>query len=125
MLLYGKFTTGFAAGGKIAVVEYEPETVKSWGNDLCPDRWADVQRDPGLPTSSSPTLIPSSPAGWIVNGRAASRDIAIGDGRFEVAAFAKNLLDQDRFTWTANTNVFAALTFERARSFGLEVTVEY
>ena len=55
-----------------------------------------------------------SPAGWVVNGRIALRDIKLSHGDLEVALWGKNLTDQDRIMFPINFFFLGSASYERA-----------
>ena len=62
---------------------------------------------------------------WIANARVALQDISIGSGHLEIAAWARNLFD-DRGTVWGNYLYFAAgTTYEPARTYGLDMIVDF
>ncbi|MCP5400371.1 MAG: TonB-dependent receptor [Sphingobium sp.] len=66
-----------------------------------------------------------SPAGWVVNGRLALRDINIADHKVELALWGRNLFDNDRLvSATAIPNLVGA-SYESARTFGVDLTFDF
>jgi iron complex outermembrane receptor protein len=63
---------------------------------------------------------------WIVNGRVALKDINLGGVKAEVAAWARNLFDTQRFSYALNiSNIFIGGNYIPARSYGLDVNVSF
>ena len=63
--------------------------------------------------------------GWVLNTRVALRDIAIGGASLEIAGWARNLTDQDRPAYGVNFAYAGALTYEPARTYGVDVTLKF
>lgn len=83
---------------------------------------------PGIFTTTVPPLfedVHKTGGNWIANARIALKDISIGSGSLEIAAWARNLFD-DRGTVWGNYIYFAAgTTYEPARTYGLDVIVDF
>jgi iron complex outermembrane receptor protein len=80
-----------------------------------------------LPIPAGHALAEFAPARWLVNARAALTDISFSHGsRLEVALWAKNLLDEDSILWSQSvTTVTASTSYERARTWGVELTYDF
>jgi len=65
------------------------------------------------------------PTSWIVNGRAALRGIKLGQTELEVAAWVVNLTNDRHVTYAANLNLVMGADYERARTFGLDVSMNF
>lgn len=80
-----------------------------------------------LPMPAGHALAEFAPARWMLNARAALTDISFSHGgRLEVALWAKNLLDEDSILWSQSvTTVTASTSYERARTWGLDVTYDF
>ena len=81
----------------------------------------------GNPNRNAPTLavLKTSPAVWIVNGRAAIRDIKIGGADVEVAAWARNLTNNKDYIYALIVVGVGEVNFQPARTFGIDVSVRY
>lgn len=86
-------------------------------------------------TSPSAVLAPVfdaaqySPAGWIWNARVALTNIKVGNrGEVEVALWGRNLTDNKRTTFPLgfqNPAFMYSATFERARTYGIDINFDY
>jgi iron complex outermembrane receptor protein len=66
------------------------------------------------------------PGAWLVNGRIALVDIAFGHGlKGQIALWARNLFDNKDPTFTAYLGPFTGANYERARTFGLDLSAEF
>ena len=62
---------------------------------------------------------------WIANARVALTDIPLGSGHLEIAGWARNLLDNHGTLW-GNYSFFAAgTTYEPARTYGLDLILDF
>ncbi len=67
-----------------------------------------------------------SPETWVVNARAALRNVALGNGwTGEVALWGRNLTDDDSVQFSTNFGSFPSGTFQEARSYGIDFVVHY
>ena len=65
-------------------------------------------------------------ASWMVNARAALRNIKIGGVDAELAVWAKNLTQNREATFALTTlNVFGAANYVPARTFGADLTIKF
>lgn len=89
--------------------------------------WHDKVRMVGrLPIPAGHESIEFSPAIWTVNARVALMNIAAAHGGVEVGLWARNLFDQDAAMWTSSIqSISASTTYERARTFGLDVIFDF
>lgn len=63
---------------------------------------------------------------WVVNGRAALKDIKMGGLNAELAVWGRNLFDKQRFSYALNiSNIFLGGNYIPARSYGLDLTVSF
>lgn len=62
---------------------------------------------------------------WIVNGRMGLSDISVGGASVDVALWARNLFDDRSLAWASNLSFIYAGSYERARTFGVDLTVRY
>ncbi|MCB2078686.1 MAG: TonB-dependent receptor [Novosphingobium sp.] len=91
------------------------------------------QSDMGLaqnPDSPLPAITPAlieQPSYWLVNGRIALRDlINVGGAKAEVALWGKNLTDEKAIGFALNmNNIFGSANFIPARSYGVDLTIEF
>jgi iron complex outermembrane receptor protein len=65
------------------------------------------------------------PAAWIVNGRISLDEIDLGRAKGSLALWARNLLDDKSPRYTIALGVAVAASYERARTVGLDFTVEF
>jgi len=66
-----------------------------------------------------------SPAGWVVNGRLALRDINVADHKVEVALWGRNLFNNDRLVGATAVPNQVSTSYEAARTFGVELTFDF
>ena len=71
------------------------------------------------------TAFAFSPAGWIVNGRLALRDIKLSRGDLEIAAWGRNVFDNKRSEFPLDLSFEAVGTYTAARTFGVDVIYNY
>ena len=90
------------------------------------------QSDMGLAQNANaplPLLVPAlieQPSYWLVNGRIALRDLEIGGAKTEFALWAKNLTDEKAIGFALNLNqIFGSANFIPARSYGIDLTIEF
>lgn len=70
--------------------------------------------------------IGSTPATWVVNARAALKEVDIGkDLKGEVALWGRNLTDDDNLNFSTNFGAFVSGTFQEERSYGIDLIVNY
>lgn len=63
---------------------------------------------------------------WTVNGRLALKDLKVGPLDAELALWGRNLFDKQRFSYALNiSNIFLGANYIPARSYGLDLTVEF
>jgi iron complex outermembrane receptor protein len=66
------------------------------------------------------------PGNMIVNGHASLRNLNIGQIKSEVSIWVKNLTDDKKPIFATQANgILASASFERARTFGLDLTIEF
>jgi len=69
------------------------------------------------------TTIPSA---WLVNGRVALTDVTFGHGlKGTIALWGRNLFDNKDPVFTAYLGPFTGATYERARTFGVDLSAEF
>jgi iron complex outermembrane receptor protein len=74
------------------------------------------------PQLRAATLMPSA---WVVNGRIALADLKLGGKKAEIALWGRNLADNKRFT-ELDQGVFMYYgRYQRARTYGVDVTFEF
>ncbi|CCW16260.1 TonB-dependent receptor [Sphingobium indicum BiD32] len=66
-----------------------------------------------------------SPAGWVMNGRLALRDINIADHKVELALWGRNLFDNDRLVGATAVPNQVSTSYEPARTFGVELIFDF
>lgn len=72
-----------------------------------------------------PAMI-KEPAYLLVNGRVALRELDLGGVTTQVALWGKNLTDQKAKTFTLNlSDIFSAANYIPARSYGVDLTIEF
>jgi len=83
----------------------------------------DANANRGIPAFAIMRDVPSY---WIVNGRAALRDVSFGPLKGEIAVWGKNLFDEDKMSFgLINGGFEAAAYYIAARSYGLDLTIEF
>lgn len=65
------------------------------------------------------------PSYWIFNGRIALRDLDLGGVRTELAAWGRNLTDNRSANYALNFGLMGAATYIPARTYGLDLTVQF
>lgn len=110
------------------------ETAPIWGNAYLFFRtdaaWRSEQRTYSNPVQSAAIpiigLIDHSDATWIVNARASIKDISLAGGTAELAIWARNLTDDDSATFPLGfSNFLVSSTFQRARTFGVDLIFDF
>lgn len=66
-----------------------------------------------------------APAYWVLNGRVALKDLDIAGVKTELAAWGRNLADNRSASYILNLGVIAGANYIPARSYGLDMTVEF
>ena len=66
-----------------------------------------------------------SPAAWSVNSRLALRNMEFGAGKAELAFWAKNIFDNDVSVFPINFSTVASASYERARTFGVDLILDF
>jgi len=67
----------------------------------------------------------TSPATWLINARVALADVKVANTKGEVALWVRNLTDNGRVTFGAPFPVFATGMYERARTYGVDVSFKF
>lgn len=63
---------------------------------------------------------------WIVNGRVALKEMNLGGIKADLAVWARNLFDKQRFSYALNiSNIFIGGNYIPARSYGMDLTVSF
>ncbi len=63
---------------------------------------------------------------WLVNGRAALKNLSLGGLKGELALWGRNLFDKQRFSYALNLNdIFLGANYIPARSYGMDLTVSF
>lgn len=66
-----------------------------------------------------------SPATWIVNGRAALKDLDIGGVKTELAVWGKNLTNNRSANFALITDFLASANYQPARTYGVDLIVAF
>ncbi|HKT75586.1 MAG TPA: TonB-dependent receptor [Sphingobium sp.] len=80
-------------------------------------------RQTTLTAAYNPVLY--SDAMWVVNGRVALRDVKLGGSKAEIAAWVRNLTDSDNPAQPIYFGTFATTNYQRARTFGVDLTFDF
>jgi iron complex outermembrane receptor protein len=62
---------------------------------------------------------------WILNGRVALVDMQVGAGRAQAALWARNIFDNRNLVQFVGVGPVGSTIYERARTFGVDLTFEY
>jgi iron complex outermembrane receptor protein len=65
------------------------------------------------------------PPTWIVNARVALADIKVLNTTAEVALWGRNLTDEDHMAFAAAFPFYVAGSYERARTYGVDVNFKF
>ena len=76
-----------------------------------------------LPADYDPIL--SSDPLWLINSRVALRHVNVGGAKVELAGWVKNLTDADNPTFPIYYSFAGSATYERARTYGADLTIEF
>jgi iron complex outermembrane receptor protein len=78
-------------------------------------------------TNVTPDLesVMRAPAAWIVNARVALADLKVAGGTAEVALWGRNLTDEDHLVFAAAFPLYVAGSYERARTYGVDISFKY
>ncbi|HEX7819711.1 MAG TPA: TonB-dependent receptor [Sphingobium sp.] len=90
--------------------------------------WRDKLRLDSNSTRNNPVYasLAYSPASWIVNGRASLRNLDLGGVKTEVAGWVKNLTQNRAATFALINGGFeASANFQPARTYGVDLTIEF
>ena len=66
-----------------------------------------------------------SPGTAIVNGRLALSHVALGGGTIEAALWGRNIFNERSLAYPPSYPYGMFTTYDRARTFGLDVTLRY
>jgi iron complex outermembrane receptor protein len=66
-----------------------------------------------------------SPATTLINGRVVLSSIDVGPGRLEAAVWARNILNERSLAYPPSYPFLISTTYERARTFGLDLSYRY
>jgi iron complex outermembrane recepter protein len=130
-----------SSGGRYELT-YRPKwTGSAWGQYETPPLWGEAFASFRLDASYQSRAFqdpnpdrsigwapgfPYQDAYWVVNGRAALRDIDVGGAKAEIGAWVKNLNNSGATAFGLNLfNTLATANFIPARTYGLDVIVEY
>ena len=113
-------------------VTYESEPEAAFGNARLMIRFDTNYRSkvitPGIFTTAvQPELqsIYKTGGNWIANARVALTDIPLGSGHLEIAGWARNLVNNRGTVWGNYSYFVAGTTYEPARTYGLDVIVNF
>ena len=111
---------------------YESEPEATLGNARLMIRFDTNYRSkvvtPGIFTTTvAPMFEPVYRTGgnWIANARVGLKDVTLGSGKVEIAAWARNLLNNRGTLWGGFVYFAAGTTYEPARTYGLDLTVDF
>lgn len=80
-------------------------------------------RQTTLTSAYDPVLY--SDAMWVVNSRIALRDINLGGSKVELAGWVRNLTDSDNPAQPIFFGSFATTNYQRARTYGVDLTLSF
>ncbi len=66
-----------------------------------------------------------TPASWIVNGRLALKDINLGGVQTELAVWSRNMFDNKNFNYALNLGPITGAAYTAARTFGVDLNIEF
>lgn len=109
------------AGGHVSMrVDGQFKSEYLLTSDTSPGTGPTAQEDPLLRESAT------APDQWLVNARLALTDIEIGSrAKLGISLWGKNLFDNDNIIQFAYLSFAGAVIYERARTYGLDLTVEF
>jgi iron complex outermembrane receptor protein len=98
----------------------------SYVSFLLDTQWRSEVRFVVLPISD-PALskAAASKSMWNVNARASLVDVPFTGGKVRISAFGQNLLDQRRPEYVADISGIISGSFNRPRTYGLELSAEF
>jgi iron complex outermembrane receptor protein len=64
-------------------------------------------------------------AAWLVNGRIALTELAVAGHKAEIAVWGRNLTDNKSVTFPVATPMIYSATFQRARTYGVDVSFDF
>ena len=124
------FRSKFTASGNI-----QYETPPLWGEaflsfrvDVSYRSKYDAVKFNFLPSPGAPPILATqgfSPGTAVVNGRIALSNVGIGPVRLEAAVWARNLFNERSLAYPPSYPYMMSTTYDRARTFGLDVTLRY
>jgi iron complex outermembrane receptor protein len=87
----------------------------------------DVTTGSTLTSPEDPVLRDAATTGpqWILNGRVALVDMKVGSGRAQAALWGRNLFDNGNILQFVGLGPVGSVIYERARTFGIDLTFEY
>jgi iron complex outermembrane receptor protein len=89
------------------------------GGDTSPGSGPTAQEDPAYRAAQT------APFQWIVNARVALEDVQINGARAQVALWGRNVFDNKDITQFTGLGFAGAVLYERARTFGVDVTMNF
>ena len=78
-----------------------------------------------LPIRPQDQIVAFSPASWLVNSRISLQGVKVGRGDIEIAAWAKNIFDNDYPVQPIFFGYAVSSSYERARTFGIDLIYNY
>jgi iron complex outermembrane receptor protein len=93
----------------------------NWQSDV------NLSQNPDLPIYSSwGAGIAEVPAYWLLNSRLALRDFNLGGIKTELALWGMNLTNERAASYALNlSNIIAAANYIPARTYGLDLSIEF
>ncbi|TZG29429.1 TonB-dependent receptor [Sphingomonas montanisoli] len=113
-------TAPIIAGGHMMFrVDGNFQSKNSLTSDLTPGTGPTSQADPVLVKAAT------KPFAWIVNGRVALTDFDLGSTKATVAVWGRNILDNDDIIQFVGLGPVGSALYERARTYGVDLAVEF
>ncbi|WP_157218390.1 TonB-dependent receptor [Flavisphingomonas formosensis] len=88
-------------------------------SDITPGVGPTAQADPALVKAAT------TPFQWIVNARVGLADVDLGRSKVEIAAWGRNILNNRNITQFTGLGLVASVIYERARTYGLDVSFAF
>ncbi|KHK89862.1 TonB-dependent receptor [Novosphingobium malaysiense] len=112
--LWGQYETPELIGDTTLLFRLDANWRTSMALDANPDRGVDAY-----------LAVQKSPATWILNGRVALQNLHLGGVDAQLSLWGKNLTNDRSAVYALISPVSASATFQKARTWGLDLTVEY
>lgn len=85
-----------------------------------------LDNNPGRAAATPFGAAEFTPATWVLNARAAIKDIEFGDSwKGEIALWCRNLTDDKHLTFVTNFGALVSGTFQKERTIGVDFIVHY